>query len=288
LHLQVPPLALASELVNWFSLGALGLTAVNGYTDGPVLLAKVTWTLRFEWYFYFSLLLLAPIARKTKLHLLFAVGALMVAAAYVETYPNSAQTFRVLICVPFLIGMLCGSLAAEGFTAKLSDRVASGIVAILVCAAFVTFKDAYNIGAMVLFGGAFYLIVSGCTIFGLLTSRPARRLGDMSYGIYLLQGLAFALVFAIDPMRRFEMQSPLAHWSVVLLCAVLLVFGATATHAFIEWPGVELGKRLASAVRVPAKTVAAAPATTDLSPPLAFQPSNGEVLSPPGAKSTPE
>lgn len=37
-----------------------------------------------------------------------------------------------------------------------------------------------------LLGAAFYLGSSGPILFGILTSQPARRLGDISYSVYLL------------------------------------------------------------------------------------------------------
>ena len=70
----------------------------------------------------------------------------------------------------------------------------------------------------------FYLVCSGTSIFGLLTTTPARRLGNISYSLYLMQGLVLTLVFAIDPIRSFAMASPLNYWAIGIVCAgVLLV-----------------------------------------------------------------
>ena len=108
-------------------------------------------------------------------------------------------------------------------------------------------------------GIAFYLIASGCSFFGLLTSRPARRLGDVSYGIYLLQGLVFTAAFAVQPVRDFALASGLGHWCIVLLCGALLIAAATAVHVGIERTGIELGKRVGNALRAPTQPSGAAP-----------------------------
>jgi peptidoglycan/LPS O-acetylase OafA/YrhL len=89
---------------------------------------------------------------------------------------------------------------------------------------------------------SFQLIISGVTLFGLLVSRPARRLGNISFGIYLLQGPVLAASFLVPGVRSAALASPLGHWVVMAVDAILLVLLSTATHAMIERPGVRLGK----------------------------------------------
>jgi peptidoglycan/LPS O-acetylase OafA/YrhL len=100
-----------------------------------------------------------------------------------------------------------------------------------------------------LMGFVFYLITSGCSVFGLLCSRVAQRLGDVSYGIYLLQGLVLTIVFSFGPARALALASPVLHWSMMLSCAVLLVVVATCTHTWIERTGIETGKRVGVSLR---------------------------------------
>jgi peptidoglycan/LPS O-acetylase OafA/YrhL len=100
------------------------------------------------------------------------------------------------------------------------------------------------VGRVVLLGGAFFLIVSGCTLFGLLVSRPARRLGDISYGIYLLQGLALVAVLGSGFVHFTALASPLYYWSLVLLAEMALIAIATLAHVAIERPGIALGRHV--------------------------------------------
>ena len=95
-------------------------------------------------------------------------------------------------------------------------------------------------------GVIFYLIICGSSVFGLLLTRPARRLGDISYGIYLLQGLVLYFVFSIGPVRAFALVSPAQHWSVICICALLLTACAALAHRWIELPGIRLGKSVAA------------------------------------------
>ncbi|MBV9117719.1 MAG: acyltransferase family protein, partial [Acetobacteraceae bacterium] len=144
----------------------------------------------------------------------------------------------------FFTGMSCASLRAARIVPPLPDAAASALVLALVVAVFAAFPVAYATGPVILLGLAFFLVASGCTVFGLLASRAARRLGDVSYGIYLLQGLVLALV--LRPLRAASLASPVEHWALVLVCAALLVVLATATHTLVERPGIALGKRVAA------------------------------------------
>jgi peptidoglycan/LPS O-acetylase OafA/YrhL len=259
-QINVPLLQFARELGRWLALGVFNLRDINNYVNGGQVLAYVTWSLRFEWLFYFSLPLLAIVASQGKLHLPFAVTALAISLGYLLVFGRPAVIAPDSVCVAlFIVGMTSGSLARNDMAAKIPNSIASVLVGLLICFVFIAFSSSQNAGATLLLGAVFYLIASGCSFFGLLTSRPARRLGDVSYGIYLLQGLIFTAVFAIGPMRDFALSSPLGHWSIVLLCGTLLVIAATAAHVGIERTGIELGKRVGSALRKPTQPDKAAP-----------------------------
>jgi peptidoglycan/LPS O-acetylase OafA/YrhL len=90
----------------------------------------------------------------------------------------------------------------------------------------------------------FYLVCSGTSVFGLLTTTPARRLGNISYSLYLMQGLVLTLVFAIAPLRDFAMTSPQQYWAAGIVCVCVLLLGAALGYAFVERPGIALGQRL--------------------------------------------
>jgi peptidoglycan/LPS O-acetylase OafA/YrhL len=243
--INVSGVKLLQEIGDWLALGYLPLTPVNGYANAPFVLADVTWTLHCEWLFYASLLALAFPARRPNLHLPFAAGALLLSLVYLPMHPG---VYAASACL-FLSGMVCASLIHEGMIVKASETITSTVVIFLISLVFVAFASAYAVGPIILLGGAFYFIASGSTLFGFLTSRPARRMGNVSYGIYLLQGLSFAVVFMFALARDAALRSSFGHWLMVLLCAVLLVSAATVSHVLIEQPGIELGKRLTDALR---------------------------------------
>jgi peptidoglycan/LPS O-acetylase OafA/YrhL len=73
-----------------------------------------------------------------------------------------------------------------------------------------TSSHVYAAGPIILLGGAFFLIISGAKLFSLLSSRPARRLGNVSYGIYLLQELIMTLVLRRILTLTKQASTPLA------------------------------------------------------------------------------
>lgn len=250
-HLNVPVGELMRELGRWLMLGlrpAVYGVDVNGYAGTSDILLGVTWTLRFEWLFYFSLPLAALAARRTWTHLPFAGAGLAVCLVYVVWRHEPPGASNVICASLFFTGMTCASLEKLGLTARLSGWLASTLVLILIVLTFTSFSNAYDAAPIILIGLAFYLIVSGCSVFGLLTSRSARRLGNVSYGIYLLQGLVLTLVFSLGPARAVALASPVQYWTMVLLCAALLAIVATVAHVAVERTGIELGKRVASAL----------------------------------------
>jgi peptidoglycan/LPS O-acetylase OafA/YrhL len=212
------------------------------------LLANATWTIKREWLFNFSLPLVGLPTRSAVLHLPFTFVGLIASSAAAALYPARTGLVWDLL---FLAGMTCASLHEKGLSCRLSDNVASVIVIFLLPVVFF-FPDTYSVIPALLLGGVFYLITSGCSVFGLLVSRPARRLGDISYGIYLLQGLALAALFQSEILRSLAVASPVYHWGLGLLSAVLLIFIATAAHVVIERPGIALGRRVSAAVTGPA------------------------------------
>jgi peptidoglycan/LPS O-acetylase OafA/YrhL len=84
-----------------------------------------------------------------------------------------------------------------------------------------------------------------------LLTRPARRLGDVSYGIYLLQGPVLLLAFSLPGLGAASAATPAVHWSLVVFAAAALTAFATLTHSLVERPGIKAGRwasrRLAAA-----------------------------------------
>jgi peptidoglycan/LPS O-acetylase OafA/YrhL len=238
-QLHEPAGVVAGSVLQWLALGVMDAQPdVNGYQATHVL-AGVTWTISYEWAFYASLMATAYFARG-RIHLLFVLGALAFCLAGKMLLQSNAMGLAVL----FLCGMAVASLLHENVRLRIPHALSSAIALVLLLTVLATSRNGYGTFTAMLLTLFFYLVCSGASIFGLLTATPARRLGNISYSLYLMQGLVLTLVFAIDPLRNFAMASPLNYWAIGIVCVGVLLLAAALGYAFIERPGIALGKRL--------------------------------------------
>ena len=244
-RLQMPLFQWLKSVFQWLCFGVLGQPDVNGVNNTSFLALGVTWTLKYEWIFYISLLVTSFLARLVKYRTLI-VGAIFIVAVVADAVrSNTVLNFVAL----FLGGMLCASLKEESWVPVIDDRILSVIAAIGLFLNLAVMKEAYNGVGIFISTVTFLAIARGATLFGLLQLRSSRRLGDISFGIYLLQGPVFHLILLPAPVRAYALTSPLAHWSVFLLCAIVLVTVAVVAHKYIELPGIKLGKSVLAVVR---------------------------------------
>jgi len=236
--LLVRPLDLAGQVLAWLALGAGPRVDLNGYWDTRHLLAGVTWTLQSEWLFYGLLPLLALAARGRAFLVMplvgffFTLGVLAVA-------PSDA----IPACVtPFFAGMLCAALQRTRHALKPPAWLASCVVIGLIGSLFIFNLDARGCIASGALAAAFLLIVSGGSVFGLLTCYTARGLGAISYDIYMLHGLVLAELCAIPTVRTAVLASEQGHLAMATAATVILLPLAISLHVLIERPGIAWAK----------------------------------------------
>jgi peptidoglycan/LPS O-acetylase OafA/YrhL len=241
-ELRAPLGASIIAIAQWLALGIGNFQPdVNGAAATHVL-AGVTWTISYEWAFYASLLGTAFFARNAG-HLAFVVVALVLAIAGKVLLASEMCGFAAL----FSSGMLVASLLHAGRVFRFSDAVGSSLglgclTAIFLAAWFSDRIQGYGTPALLAFGVFFYLVASGTTLFGLFTTRAAQRLGNISYSVYLLQGLALVAVYWNEPLRSTALSGPGAFWLLGGACGILLVSASALTYVCVELPGIRLGR----------------------------------------------
>lgn len=243
--LHEPLRNVVAAAMQWLALGIVNLQPdVNGYPARHVI-AGVTWTISYEWAFYASLLATAAAAR-SRAHLELVGGGLALCLVGKALLHSDLLGLSAL----FLCGMTVASLLHEKRTLRLSNRTASALAlaCLLLIFAASRFRESlggYGTPATILLAVFFYLVCSGATLFGVLTTRSAQRLGGISYSVYLLQGIVLSLIFSAPALRDFAMRAPGDYWLVGMLCTCVLVVTASLTYFFVELPAIRLGKRVA-------------------------------------------
>jgi peptidoglycan/LPS O-acetylase OafA/YrhL len=238
------PARIAFEIVSWAApLGFHIGPPINGYSHASDLIG-VIWSLRYEWLFYASLAVTWIFARNSLLAWLFPTTALVTSLAVLLFPIGRIVTTQAPFIALFAIGMLTAALRPLGERLRLGRWAFSILAGTLLLVVLCLFDTAYTVLPICMLGVAFFLIANGCSLFDLLNTRAARRLGNISYGLYLLQLLIIAGALALAPIRQFAVTTPLGYWLVTAATAAALVIIATACHALVERPGIDAGRRL--------------------------------------------
>lgn len=238
---EISPLLLAG----FYKIGHL----INGYPLPGEINANVTWTLRYEWEFY---LLILPIsaffARRVGWHLLFTgAGFLLLVMVTIK----SPQSHVAIALLEFFGGMLCASIQ-QYFLFEVREGVSNIVSSIILTGLLITlmhFSTAYSTVPFLILWCVFLLITLGCSFFGLLSSKPARRLGELSYSIYLLHGIVLYGFFKYQGVLNFARSTAMNFWLSIAIAGAIAVSITMVSHLLIEIRGIRIGKRLSQSIR---------------------------------------
>lgn len=235
-RVQVDGLALSSQLAQWAAFTIRGAPDVNGLPETALLIAAVTWSLPYEWWFYVALPFLALLLHRRPPLAWLLVGALSVLTV------TQWWLLDVSRLLPFAGGILSAGLVRYGRFRSLASRRLSGLVVVCALAATVKFTaTAYTpLGAMLL-TVAFAFVSAGNTMFGLLSSPTSRLLGEVTCSMYLIHGLVLTLVFRFTVgMEQAAQWSVFHHWLVIVGLSAPLVLLSYAGFRLVELPGQRL------------------------------------------------
>jgi peptidoglycan/LPS O-acetylase OafA/YrhL len=228
-----PPASLFNKALQWFLFTIPGSPDLNGMVDTKVRMAGVTWSLPYEWFYYFSLPLMAfAITRKKHWFLLiFGVFGLinLLRLDHNMTHIRS-----------FMFGTLAVVLGNQPAFVKLAkSRLTSLLVIGLPTVAVSQYASAYKLVPSVLLGTTFCLIACGNTLFGVFTHAISRTLGEMAYGIYLLHGLllysVFTYLLGVDNVVAF---TPEQYWLTIAAIVPFLICICHVAYRLIEQPAM--------------------------------------------------
>lgn len=235
----VPARETLGNFLGWVTFGLLHHRGWLYNISDAIQVIPQTWTLWFEWIFYFSLPFLALFARRRGAFVLCVVVFLAV---------NRMDWLATKMTVAISAYFLCGFIAAglqKAYPRVMGPSLWKDIAVVLLLGmTFRHFGTAYQPDPTLLIGAAFVLIASGSTIFGLLNAKASQRLGHVSYGIYLLQSIPMTILTAPGTFGARVTQSFGTAWLTIGVGSILTVLLACVTYRLVEQPGIALGKRL--------------------------------------------
>jgi peptidoglycan/LPS O-acetylase OafA/YrhL len=251
--LREAPAQLLQHVLHWLLFCALDTPALNAYPATWLVTAGVTWTLRFEWLFYLALPLIGAAVAPRR----YIVFSAVIVSLFVLNSPFTKST----VLFSFGSGMFA-ALCAEQSQLRALARSKFGTVFVLAPLLFTVwhfpvayvlwpeFPSADEFYVQGLLTLAFVAISAGNTLFGILSHPLSRRLGDLSYGIYLLQGIVLYVTFRFIVGFQRAAALPLASfWCVVAACGGALIVISLLSFHFIEAPALRLVDRATRGLR---------------------------------------
>lgn len=232
-HLAQPIPDLVSAMTRWIGFTIFGAPDINGFAQTKLLVAGVTWSLAYEWYFYLSLPLLGFVilARPPRVLLVASMACVVLLAS---------RMHELRLFAPFLGGTGAAWLVRSHELRRFArTQLASLIgVAAIACSVIVS-PTAYALAPLALLSVAFALIAAGNTLFGVLALRVSHTLGKASYSLYLLHGLLlFGVLHFVVGFDAARHTSPIAYWFIIFALTPVLVGCCFATYFVIERPAM--------------------------------------------------
>lgn len=225
-HLQVALSDLVSQVVAWSLFTLPGEPDINGF-HGTRLINTVFWSLVYEWQFYLLLPFLAFFVRTKSQWMLALIAGLCIrfySDLHVEWY--------------FISGCIAALLVRQEAVRRLANSWVGTILAIacIVGSVLLVPHDLSSVLAVVLFI-PFITVASGNSLLGLLTSRPSRLLGMVSYSVYLLHNFILFWMSRLVNQRVAVGTMPWGwYWALGATVAILTVVASSITYRFVEYP----------------------------------------------------
>ncbi len=226
---------LAGLVIRLVTFGALNIQFLSDISLMPIN-AGVTWTLVYEWGFYFALVFASWFATRSRFVFL---GGIMV--TIMALHPS----YEIQQVLYFFLGICAAQLKFQLPTLAFAEsKQASWLLLILLLLGFLQ-RNLEPVGsALLLLFPAFLLMVYGTTLFGILKTPGALVLGASSYSIYLLHGVFLFVCLHTVFRPEIVLSAPSStYWAIAILSVPLLVGLCALTYRWIEYPAIRYGKK---------------------------------------------
>lgn len=242
--LNEPAPRVAREVLQWLLFTVVGAPEINALPETPHITAGVTWSLRYEWFFYLALPVIGLLVRvkASRLVLAMSLGSLAVMPIWQP---------KGWLLATFAGGMLAAWLVRKPQFQQWA-RTPWATLVTLACLTLtvVGFRHISHIAPVLMLTTAFALIAGGNSLFGLLLTPTSRTLGETAYGLYLLHGLLLYVTFTyIAPSIPVIGSEVIQHWLIALALTPVLVVMTWCAYRWIEVPGMRLSTPILNAVR---------------------------------------
>lgn len=226
------------SVLSWIFFNVRKQLDINGLEDTFILNSGITWTLPYEWIFYFLVPIIA-LFFKIKVNYKIILSFLSIAVVTMIINKSSLRHF-----MPF-IGGICVALlvSTKKFEEILKEKKYTLLAICLLTVSVYFFNSGRKPIPIIITSIAFLIIASGNNFFGILSSAFSRKLGQITYSMYLLHGiLLFVIFYFIIGFERAKNFSDFEFWLVITASVFPLILISQLTFKYIESPLMALSK----------------------------------------------
>jgi peptidoglycan/LPS O-acetylase OafA/YrhL len=232
------------DIGHWLFFTIVKMPDLNGHARTFIINAGVTWTLRYEWFFY-GLLPLGALLIGRRPPILYLILAGIVLAGVWLLHVNLSYF------VPFLSGFVAAMAVKSELFCRIARRRISSILILGILILLVQrYHGAYGAVQVVLLTLVFCLFAGGNSLFGILERRPAILLGEITYSVYLLHGLFLYMLMGSGLLLPSPQSlSPLGYWLLISVASACIVIVSYFTYSYIEVPFIAMVPRVLGRLR---------------------------------------
>ena len=212
---------------------------INGLEKTFILNSGITWTLPYEWTFYFLLPLIA-LWFKIKVNLKAVLSFTAGAAIIMILNKSSLRHF-----MPFVGGIVVAVLIhSKKFEGILKEKKYTLLALILLILSVYFFNGGRKPIQIIISSLVFLIIAAGNNFFGIFSSVFSRKFGQVTYSLYLVHGILLFIIFNfLIGFERAKTLTDIEFWLIITASIFPLILICQITFKYIELPLMHFGRK---------------------------------------------
>lgn len=225
--------------LSWVFFNINGPTNINSLENIFLINSGVAWTLQYEWMFYLLLPMLALVLKirvDYKIIIYFTLAFLLI----LFINKSSLKNF-----IPFLGGMICAIISINQKISTQLKHFKFTIIAIaLLTISIYNFNSGKNIIPVITSTFLLLIVANHNSFSGILSNQFTRKLGQITYSIYLIHGIILFIAFRfIIGFKKAAQLTEFEYWNVIAICIIPIILISKLTFKYIELPFINFNKR---------------------------------------------
>lgn len=230
--MEVDKVAEIKYLLGSALYSAIFVTKNLGSFDLLKITSGVQWTLVYEVIFYLSLPIFNMIFSKQVNGRLMIVS--FIAAIIIGLYSETTYLYEQLFYL-FLLGAGGHFISKSIMVKKLSASKVCSVITFILIVYCLMFTKYWSIQQMLICSVCFIFIVNGCDVFGILNSNTLKKIGDISYSLYLTHGVVLYYSFSFIKLIDITLWSEAVYYLMLPLITIPVIITAKLLYYKVEY-----------------------------------------------------